>query len=232
MQELTTFAKEQGTPIAKLKEKVFEVQGPRVNERGFFYSLSEKQKADALFREFMDLGIGYLLGSFSGSMLLGDYEGVKPLRKDELMRNAFAGNCVAMSEALAQVFGMAGIQAEAKELRAEKAGEAFIVHAPHFVDKGVTGNIFKEGVLWLNRYLFTNHTATWVPSLNTYYDLMAGTTYQSLAQHIEMELRATDGSGNVFEGTYLARTWRLVRRTDIKGPGGGFFRFDMDPKVG
>lgn len=195
---------------------------------GFFAPHSAKQKADALFHEFLGIGVGYTLGApTGGDVLLGDYQGVRPLRHGERMQDIFQGNCVSMAKALAKVLKLAGVPAEAREIRAEVDGRAFVVHAPNFVDRAVTGHIYKEDALWLNRYLFTNHTATWVPSLNTYYDLMAGTTYQNLNQHIEMEVTQVDAS--TFEGQYLGRTWRLVRRTDVRGPGGGFFRFDMDP---
>lgn len=227
--ELSTFRAAEGTPLARLSPKIREVRSSQVTEQGFFRSLTGKQKADALFKEFLALGVGYNLGSSSPTLLLG--MGVQPLAPGEPMRRGFDGNCLAMANALAHIFSEAGVSAEAKEVRAEKPGKAFVVHAPNFVDKMVTGHIFKETVLWQNRYLFTNHTATWVPTLNIYYDLMAGTTYQSLDQHIEMELTATDASGDAFEGSYQARVWQLVRRTDIRGPGGGFFRFDMTPKA-
>lgn len=149
------------------------------------------------------------------------------LRPGEAIRDAFQGNCVSMARAFAKVLRMADVVAEAKEIRPEEDERAFVVYAPNFVDRMVTGHIHKEGAWWPRRYLFTNHTATWVPSLNTYYDPMAGTTYQNLNQCIEMELQQIDAS--TYEGQFLGRTWHLVRNTNVIGPGGGFFRFDMAP---
>ena len=216
-----------GTPLERLERTVGSLKGSQVTESGFFAPYSAKQKTDKLFAEFLGIGIGYDLGNAFSSTVLG--EGAKPLRPGEEMRKAFSGNCLAMAKALAKVFTMAGVSAEPKEVRAEVAGRAFVVHAPNFVDKKVTGHIFKDNILWAQRYLFTNHTATWVPSLNTYYDLMSGATYQNLDAFIEMELTQVDAKGNIFEGQYEGRPWRLQRRTDIKGPEGGFFRFDMAP---
>ena len=224
-----TESSQTGTPIGRLASTIRSLQGPQVTKDGLFAPYSPEQKANKLFADFLGMGVGYDLGVASGDVLLGDYEGVKPLRGGEEMRNAFGGNCKAMASALAKVLTLAGIPAEAREIRPEIDGRVFIVHAPNFVDKHVTGHIYKENVLWPQRYLFSNHTATWVPSLNTFYDLMAGTTYRNLDDFIEMELRQVDAHGNQFEGQYGGRTWRLTRRTDIKGPGGGFFRFDMDP---
>jgi hypothetical protein len=216
-----------GTPLARLTSTVRSLKGPQVTESGLFAPYSAKQKADKLFAEFLGMGIGYDLGNAFSSTVLG--EGAKPLRPGEEMRKAFSGNCLAMAKALAKVFIMAGVPAEPREVRAEAAGRAFVVHAPNFVDKQVTGHIYKNNVLWAQRYLFTNHTATWVPSLNTYYDLMSGATYQNLDTFIEMELTQVDAKGDIFEGQYEGRPWRVQRRTDIKGPEGGFFRFDMAP---
>ena len=227
MQKMIEVPRQEGTPIARLTNMISEISGPRVTASGFFTSYTAKQKADRIFAEFLGIGIGYDLGIAYSSLVLG--EGAKPLKPGEEMRKAFGGNCQAMAGALAKVLTMAEIPAEAREIRPEVAGRAFIVHAPNFVDKKVTGNIFKENVLWDHRYLFSNHTATWVPSLNTYYDLMAGTTYQNLDAFIEMEIEQIDGKGDMFEGQYAGRTWLLQRRTDIKGPEGGFFRFDMNP---
>lgn len=220
------FPRQEGTPIARLNNKIRDVSGPYVTERGFFASYSEKQKADLIFAEFLNMGLGYHLGIPVPSSVLGDFGTVTPVHNKEEMRLAFGGNCQAMAEALAKVLRMAGISAEARAIRPEVARRAFIVHAPKFVDRQVTGHIYKENILWSHRYLFTNHTATWVPSLNTFYDLMAGTTYQNLIP--EIELTQVDSKGDLFEGQYQGRTWRVQRRTDVFMEG-GFFRFDMEP---
>jgi len=225
--EMQEFPKPE-TPIARLESTIRSLTGSKVTERGFFAPYSVKEKADRLFADFLGMGVGYDLGSGMTGLLLG--VGAKPLRPGEEMRRAFSGNCHAMANGLATVLNKARIPAEAREIRAEVPGRAFIVHAPNFVDKQVTGHIYKEGVLWPQRYLFTNHAATWVPSLNTYYDLMAGTRYQSLDDFIEMELRQIDQAGDLYEGQYNGVTWHLQRRAYIQRsarPLGGFFRFDM-----
>lgn len=217
-----------GTPIKLLESTIRSLKGPKVTERGFFAPYTPKEKADKLFAEFLSMGVGYDLGSGFTSLLLG--VDAKPLAPGEEMRRAFSGNCHAMANGLATVLKMARIPAEAREIRAETPGRAFIVHAPNFVDKQVAGHIYKDGVLWPQRYLFTNHAATWVPSLNTYYDLMAGAKYQSLDDFIEMDIRQIDQAGDLFEGQYNGETWHLQRRAEIKRsarPAGGFFRFDM-----
>lgn len=185
---------------------------------------STHQKVEKLFREFLNTGFGYHLGVSPSALVLGI--GAKPLKQGENFRDCFGGNCIALAGAFAQVLEMAEIKAAPMEVRKEKPGQAFVVYAPQFIDPTVTGNIYKKGVLWQNHYLFTNHTATWVPSLNIFYDPMAGISYRNLNPHIVMELEGV-ASEDEFTGDYQGRTWHLVRRTDIKGPGGGFYRFDM-----
>jgi hypothetical protein len=185
---------------------------------------STQQKVEDLFREFRNMGFGYHLGVSPSALVLGI--GAKPLRQGENFRDVFGGNCIALAGAFAEVLNMADIKAAPKEVRKEKPGQAFVVYAPDFIDQSVTGNIRKEGGPWNFHYLFTNHTATWVPDLNTFYDPMAGISYRDLSPHIVMELE-TVGDDNEFTGKYQGHTWHLVRRTDIKGPGGGFYRFDM-----
>lgn len=224
---MVEFPRQEGTPIARLNNKIREISGPQITPSGFFTSYSVKQKVDLLFAEFLGMGLGYDLGTFMSGSVLGNMRSSSPLRPGEEMRRAFGGNCQAMAEALAEVLESMGISAEARPIRPEVASRAFIVHAPKFVDRQVTGHIYRENVLWPRRYFFTNHTATWVPSLNMFYDLMAGTTYRTLDPFIEMELTQIDGKGNLFEGQYQGRTWRLERNTNI-GCEGGFFRFDME----
>jgi hypothetical protein len=185
---------------------------------------STQQKVEDLFREFLNMGFGYQLGISPSALVLGI--GAKPLKPHEKFRDCFGGNCIALAGAFAQVLEVAEIAAAPREVRKEKPGQAFVVYAPSFIDPTVTGNVFKENVLWQNHYLFTNHTATWVPDLNTFYDPMAGISYRDLSPHIVMELESV-ASEDEFTGDYQGRTWHLVRRTNMQGPGGGFFRFDM-----
>jgi hypothetical protein len=223
--ELTTFHPPD-LPRTRLDRKVREVRSFQVTERGFFAPRTTQQKVDALFAEFTGMGFGYSLGIGGADSVLGTQLST-PLRHNERMRDAFGGNCIAFSQAFAQVVRDAGVKAEARVVRREEAGRAFIVYAPHFIDREVPGNIYKEGILWQSHYLFSNHMATWVPELNIYYDPMAGITYRDIAPHVVMELATTDGSDNAFSGTYSARTWNLVRREEILA--GQFSRFDMTP---
>lgn len=226
--EMVEFPRQEGTPIARLNNKIRDISGPQVTPHGFFTSYSVKQKVDALFAEFLGMGLGYDLGTSMSSCVLGNMGFSTPLQPGEEMRRAFGGNCQAMAGALAEVLESIGISAEARMIRPQVARSAFVVHAPKFVDRQITGNIYKQRVLWSHRYLFTNHTATWVPSLNIFYDPMAGTTYQSLTPFIEMELTQLDDKGDIFEGQYQGRQWRLTRRDDIRLEG-GFFGYEMEP---
>jgi len=223
--ELTTFTPP-NLPRTRLGSKIREVRSFRVTDRGFFAPWTTQQKVDALFAEFTGMGFGYSLGIGGADSVLGTQLST-PLRTGERMRDAFGGNCLAFSNAFAEVLREAGVKAEARVVRREEAGRAFVVYAPRFIDREVQGNIYKEGVLWQSHYLFSNHMATWVPELNIYYDPMAGTSYRDIAPHVTMELTATDASSDEFTGTYSARTWTLRRRDEILP--GQFSRFDMTP---
>jgi hypothetical protein len=144
------------------------------------------------------------------------------------MRDAFGGNCIALANAFATVLDEAEIPATAREVRREEGGRAFVVHCPHFIDPEVRGHIYQNGALWAFHYLFTNHTAVWVPSAGLYYDPMAGTTYRNFT--VAMELQSIDREDNVWKGNYHGREYKLTRRPrDAGAAPGNFFKFDMEP---
>ena len=136
---------------------------------------SLKARVDDLFRQFTRFGFGYSLGMSSAAMLLSTYDGAPGLAG--MRRSDFAGNCMAFANAFAQILQFNGIAAEARAVRKEKPGRAFIVHVPTFIDPAVQGHIYEKGRLWRNYYLFTNHAATWVNGLNCFYDPMSKTSY-------------------------------------------------------
>ena len=227
-QEMQEVAPLPDVPINRFRSKIRELQGPQVNERGFFYRKNTKEIVDGLFNAFLGMGFGYDLGTGRPSSVLGDTPYSSPLRHGEKMRDAFGGNCIAMANAFAQILNEADIDAKAVEVRKEQRGKAFVVFCPNFIDREVTGHIKKNGTIWNFHYLFTNHTAVWVPKLNRYYDPMAGTTYNNLSEAIEMELVALDHKGDVYQGQYLGQEYVLTRRGPSSKPAPGmFFKFDM-----
>lgn len=227
--ELGVLAPPPDLPINKLRSKIVELQSPKISERGFFSRRTPKEIVDGLFAAFLGIGFGYDLGTAITSCVLGDDGHAKPLRHGEKMRDAFGGNCIAMANAFAQILSEADILAKVVEVRKEEPGKAFVVHCPNFIDREVTGHIKKNGAIWNFHYLFTNHTAVWVNSVNKYYDPMAGTTYHNLSEAIVMELVALD-KGDVYKGQYLGQEYLLTRRGPHSKPAPGhFFKFDMEP---
>lgn len=201
-------------PVNDLRKKALKLQAS---------AKSVRELVDGIFDEFLRMGFGYDLGTSQSVAVLGI--GAKPLKPHERFRDCFGGNCIALAGAFASVLSEVEVEAEAREVRSKRQGKAFIVYAPHFIDQQVTGNIYKEGVLWPNRYLFDNHAATWVKELNRFYDPMAGETYQATPD-VVMELEDV-GSDNEFTGNFQGSTWHLVRRNNLKALPGNFFRFDM-----
>lgn len=216
-------------PIRRMRSQIVEIKGQRVNERGFFFTprFSTRDIVDRLFAAFLGLGLGYEIGAGAAEMVLGNHSMAKSLRPHERMREAFGGNCIALANAFATVLDEAGITAQAVEVRRERARKAFVVRCPQFIDTEVRGHIYQADTLWASHYLFTNHTAVWVPALNLFYDPMAGTTYRNLNEKIVMELDGVGASGNVWIGRYQGREYTLTRRLDVAPGAGQFSRYDM-----
>jgi hypothetical protein len=217
-------------PITTMKSKIAELSSPEVTENNFFKPARKrttKEIVDFLFAEFRGLGVGYDLGMSISVGVLGDYPQATPLKANENMREVFGGNCIALAGSFASVLALAGIKAEAREVRQEQPGKAFVVNCPRFIDQQVRGHIYQNNVLWASHYLFTNHAAVWVPDLNTFYDPMAGETYQNLNAFIAIELDSLDKDGNEWTGSYRGAKYVLKRQTDAKPELGNFDRFNM-----
>mgnify|MGYP003289632096 CR=1 FL=1 len=200
-----------------------------MKERGFFFRKSTREIVDGLFKAFLGIGFCYDVGISISACVLGNSVHSSPLGHGQRVRDNFGGNCIAMAHAFAEILEEADIRAKAVVVRKEEPGKAFVVFCPHFIDREVTGHIKKNGTMWNFHYLFTNHTAVWVPALNKYYDPMAGTTYNNLSEAIEMELVALDGKGDVYKGQYLGQEYVLTRRgLHRKLAPGNFSKFDME----
>lgn len=212
-------------PIDMLRSEIIRLRSTAVNERGFFYRRSPREIVDGLFARFVGLGFHYDLGNDMRAAVLGDDGHAAPLLPGQAVRTAFGGNCKAMAAAFAQILNEAGIRAEAEMVRDEAPGRAFVAFCPHFIDPQVLGHIRKNGAIWNFHYLFTNHAAVWVPSLNRYYDPMGGTTYQNLNEVIEMELDVADATGDAYTGRYLGQDYLLTRTNEAMA--GGFRRWNM-----
>jgi len=223
--EMARMPDPENLPINALRSEIVRLRSTAVNERGFFYRRSPREIVDGLFARFVGLGFHYDLGNDMRAAVLGDDGHAAPLLPGQPVRTAFGGNCKAMAAAFAQIVNEAGISAEAQMVREEEPGRAFVAFCPHFIDPQVIGHIRKNGAIWNFHYLFTNHAAVWVPSLNRYYDPMGGTTYQTLNEVIEMELQAADATGNAYTGRYLGQDY-LLTRTHEAMPG-GFRRWNM-----
>ena len=218
-------------PIRRMRSQIIALRSPQVNERGFFFrrTYSTKEIVDTLFRAFLGLGVSYDLGTSVSAAVLGNAPGTRGLRRGERMRDAFGGNCIALANAFATVLDEADIRAAAVEVRRQEQGRAFVVHCPRFIDPEVRGHIYQGDALWAFHYLFSNHTAVWVPELKLYYDPMAGTTYRNLSEAIVMELESLDRDENVWKGRYLGREYTLTRRPREARPSpGNFFKYDME----
>ena len=121
---------------------------------------------DALFRNFLNAGYGYNLGNGLVIELVGTQLGAA----------APEGNCFAYSKTFARLLNSVGIEARSEEVRSNEQGR-FIVRVDRFIDPRVRGHIHYRGRLVPHYYMFNSHVAVWVPSLRTYYDPMACTTY-------------------------------------------------------
>lgn len=216
-------------PIRRMRDRLIALKSPQISPTGFFRSpgLSIRAMADALFASFLGLGLGYELGVNMAGLVLGNYPEAKGLPPGGRMRENFGGNCMALASAFSTILDEADILNQVKEVRRQQAGRAFVVRCPNFIDTEVRGHIYQGSGLWASHYLFTNHSAVWVPAVSLYYDPMAGATYHNLAPMIAMELDAVGGDGNVWRGMYLGREYTLTRRLDLAPCAGQLSRYDM-----
>lgn len=217
-------------PMRRMRSRIVAMRGQQVNEGGFFYTprISTRDMVDRLFGFFLGMGLGYDIGLGGPQSVLGNYAEAIGLRPGANMRDYFGGNCIGLARAFAIVLDEADIPAEAVEVRRQRAGKAFVVNCPNFIDDQVRGHIYRSDAVWDRHYLFMNHTAVWVPALRRYYDPMAGTTYNNLSEKIVMELDSVGGSENVWTGWYQGRRYTLTRRMDVAPGPGQFSRYDME----
>lgn len=137
------------------------------------------------------------------------------------MREDVIGNCEALAGAFAALLQQAGVQAQVRAVRPSSQGH-FIVRVPNFIDPSVRGNVFNNGTIVPGYYVFDNHWATWVPSLNLFYDPMARSRYtqaQFNQNVLVCDLAKVNGNNDLFRnqngGNILptvANKTRLARR--------------------
>ena len=192
----------------------------KLTERGSeFTQGSVQQLVEHLFHNFISQGFNYSLMTSAARSLIGT--GVTTQTAE--------GNCIAYAQAFADLLNSYGIDAEVRAVRRDDEGH-FIVRVPTFMDPKVPGHIFVDGVLQRGYYLFSFHEATWVPSLNKFYDPMAKSSYINLTQSIECELQSDEKGQNFYlkgrsKTLQPGCTWKLVRKSE--NVTGGFFRLDL-----
>lgn len=190
---------------------------------------SPEQLVPELFQKFVNYGFGYdLRNDFAVYLLHKTY--TRELPDDQRSPN---GNCIAYAGAFAEILNSFGIAAEVKQVRKVSQGR-FLVRVARFIDKTVGGNIYVKGTLRSGYYVFKNHSATWVPDLNKYFDPMATISYESLEPYIECDLNSNQ-SETVFipkskpKSLETSYDWKLVA-TEEAVPG-GFYRLDLVPNT-
>jgi hypothetical protein len=119
--------------------------------------------ANHLFLRLLNSGITYHITGDGLTYILGQPNG--------------QGNCRALATAFTAILNAFDFNAQTRAVR--PAGGRFIVHAPNFFDATVGGHLYLAGTPTLipNYFMFSNHWATWVPSLNRFYDPMAAAVY-------------------------------------------------------
>ncbi len=140
--------------------------------RGVGGSLRGAALVEALFNRFLGYRFRYDVSQANWQPMVGGHSETTPFLRgtDEV------GNCEAFAGAFAELLVQAGIPAQARAVRTLSQGH-FIVRAPSFIDPSVRGNVFNNGRLVPGYYVFDNHWATWLPSLNRFYDPMARKKY-------------------------------------------------------
>ncbi len=178
------------------------------------------QMVDHLFRNFVSQNFNYNIMQSAPRLLIGS--AVTPQTAE--------GNCIAYARAFSDLLFSFGIDAEVQMVRDEGEGR-FIVRVPHFMDPKVTGHIYEKDVLKRGYYMFSSHAATWVKDLGKFYDPMARSSYTSLKQFIECEIRSDD------DQNFYPRTppktlnpgykWKLVKTEQVVN--GRFNRLELVP---
>lgn len=157
--------------------------------------LGNKGVVDELFRRFNGYGFRYHVGMSSQTNLLG-LPGSFYQRTD-LQNGHLQGNCIAYAHGFRVLLERFGIAAEVREVRTEEQGAFVTKVTQNFIDPRVTGNIrYKNGNVIPGRYLFSNHAATWVPSVRLYYDPMIRSSYASFSGYIDRSWRLTSIGGS------------------------------------
>ena len=133
-----------------------------------------KALVDLLFTRFVRYGFRYHLMENGASGILGN-------------SGHRRGNCKAYALAFATILNAFGIKAEARAVREEEEGR-FIVRLRRFIDPGARGHLYDNDRLLQGYYMFTDHAATWVPSLGLFYDPMSTESYRSWASCLVCEL--------------------------------------------
>jgi hypothetical protein len=183
------------------------------------WSLGTRGVVEELFRRFTQYGFSYHVGMGMSTILLGLS---REYRRTDLANGILQGNCVAYSRAFATVLAHFNISAEAREVRTEDQGAFVTKPVRNFLDATVQGNIRgRNGAILPGRFLFTNHTATYVEGLRTYYDPMICRSYANFSSFIDNAwgLREIGNSGDAYRLANRQDRCNALIRSDQRAPG-------------
>lgn len=190
--------------------------------------LSGAALVNHLFQRFVSYGFRYQLGASQPNSMLG-------VVRSTWKSDQAEGNCIAYAVAFEYLLKKFGIDdADARDVRGTDEG-LFIVRVPNFIDPAVRGHIYEGGQLIAGYYMFDNHQATWVPSLNKFYDPMSKMSYtrQQFDSYVACELVQVEKKGKIYVyanrtgGDILRAGKKLLVQGEVLDRRSGFFRCDL-----